>query len=165
MNDPYLIVIRNVIGEDIKVRVAPLLLRLQAFFIDYFIILQIQIFIGFLYLNLMIEYGEQSNNPYVSNIKIMLYILMNFAVQILYYLIQEYLWKGKTIGKKILNLRVVSTNGGAASLRNILIRNLVRTIEAGYLPIIGGIISFMHEKNQRLGDVMGSTYVIFEEPV
>ncbi len=165
-NDPYLIVIRNIIGESISIRLAPLFLRMQAFFIDLFIVIQIQIFLGFLYFQMYFKYSHKGglSEPYTFNFKWMLLILLSFSVQMAYYIIQEHLWNGQTIGKKILKLRVVSESGGGISLRSILIRGVIGIIEVGCFPIIGGFVSLFQPKGQRLGDILASCYVIFEEP-
>ena len=164
-SDPYLIVIRNIIGEDISIRLAPLFLRMQAFFIDFFIVIQIQIFLSFFYVQRFFEYSEEDLlESYLLGFRWMLLLLLNFSVQMGYYVIQEQLWNGQTIGKRILKLRVVSESGGGVSFRSILIRGITGIIEIGYFPVIGGFVSLFQSKGQRIGDIFASCYVVFEEP-
>ncbi len=163
--DPYLIITRNIVGEDISMRLAPLFLRMQSFFIDFFIIIQIQIFISFLYIQLILRYSSENLiGSNLLNAKWVFLMILVFLVQVGYYIIQEYFLNGQTIGKRILKLRIISVSGGGASFHAILIRNLVGIIEVGYFPIIAGFVSLFNSRGQRIGDILTSCYVVFEEP-
>lgn len=80
---------------------------------------------------------------------------------IFYSLIQESLWEGKTIGKKLMKIRVIKLDGYQASFGDYLIRWLFRLVE---ISIGNGIIALIaiiaNSKNQRLGDMAAGTSVI-----
>ena len=163
--DPYSLVIRNVVGEDIHINLAPLFLRMQAFLVDFFILLQIQIFVGFLYFRLAHEPSGTGAAQSLPGMQVALIILFAFLIQVGYYVSQEYWWRGQTIGKKLLSLRVITTSGGGVSFRSVLIRSLTAIVEVGYFPLIAGFVSFVSPRGQRIGDSIASCYVVFEEPV
>ena len=81
----------------------------------------------------------------------------------LYFILFEWLWNGRTPGKKAANIRVVSYDGTPITLRGAVYRNLIRP--ADFLPslyFVGLIACFMNEKSQRLGDLVAGTLVIHE---
>jgi hypothetical protein len=69
----------------------------------------------------------------------------------------ESIWEGKTIGKKIMKIRVIKIDGYQAGFGDYLIRWLFLTVETG---IIGIIAIGTNSKNQRLGDMGAGTAVI-----
>lgn len=80
---------------------------------------------------------------------------------IFYSLVQESLWEGQTIGKKIMKLKVIKLDGYQAGFGDYLIRWLFRLIEIsiGY-GVIGLIAIVSSKKNQRLGDMAAGTAII-----
>jgi uncharacterized RDD family membrane protein YckC len=81
-----------------------------------------------------------------------------------YYAISEILC-GRTIGKALLGLKVVSLSGGMSRWR-MLVRNLIRIVWT--VPYLGyGLLLFADfvlvcatPKNQRLGDLIAGTTVV-----
>jgi uncharacterized RDD family membrane protein YckC len=87
--------------------------------------------------------------------------LTYFAVSIGYGIISEWAWRGQTIGKKLLRLRVVDAEGMRLQLDQIVTRNLLRFVDM--LPafyFVGGAACWLSRKCQRLGDVAANTIVI-----
>lgn len=81
------------------------------------------------------------------------------AITCVYYVIQEAVF-ALTVGKHLLRLRVVGRNGDPASMRESLIRNLLRLVD--WLPLLYllGVVSIgISRKKQRLGDVVAGTMV------
>lgn len=80
---------------------------------------------------------------------------------IFYSLVQESLWEGKTMGKKIMKIKVIKLDGYQAGFGDYLIRWLFRLVEIslgnGVIALISILIS---KKNQRLGDIAAGTAVI-----
>ena len=70
---------------------------------------------------------------------------------------------GKTVGKMICRLRVVSSDGTPAGKLAILIRNLIRLIDVLLGPPLSMLILFSPLR-QRLGDVLAGTTVIMDAP-
>src|SRR5688572_3494997 len=73
----------------------------------------------------------------------------------------EWVWRGQTIGKKLLGLRVVDADGMRLQLEQIVTRNLLRVVDllpAAYL--VGGLSCWLSRKCQRLGDIAANTIVV-----
>jgi uncharacterized RDD family membrane protein YckC len=88
-------------------------------------------------------------------------VLLFFVVQIGYGLACEWLWRGQTVGKRLLRLRVVDAGGLRLQFSQIVIRNLLRFVDI--LPafyLVGGIATLLNARTQRLGDLAASTIVI-----
>lgn len=98
------------------------------------------------------------------------------AVLILYFVLDwfyggicEGLFNGKTPGKHIFHLRVVSTEGQPIRGWQAILRNILRVADA--LPIVflvptfqlGLLAMFMNPRFQRLGDLLCGTMVVIEE--
>ncbi len=67
-------------------------------------------------------------------------------------------WQG-TIGKKILNLRVVNTSGQRISFGQASGRYFSKTF-LSYIFFIGFIIAGLHEKKRALHDIIAGTFVL-----
>lgn len=88
-------------------------------------------------------------------------ILGYFAVSIGYGILFEWCWRGQTVGKRMLRLRVMDADGLRLRFHQVLMRNLVRF--ADLLPgcyLVGGIACLLSRKAQRLGDLAAGTIVI-----
>lgn len=86
-----------------------------------------------------------------------------FALSQGYAIATEWLWRGQTIGKRTLRLRVVDARGLRLSFAQVVLRNLLRFVDA--LPLfylVGGIASLLNARAQRLGDLAADTLVIWE---
>ncbi|RPI29514.1 MAG: RDD family protein [Acidobacteria bacterium] len=87
-------------------------------------------------------------------------LLIAFVLQIGYSIVLEWHWRGQTIGKKLLRLRVIDTQGLRLQPQQIVIRNLLRTVDQ--LPLfymVGAIAVLASRKYQRLGDWAANTVV------
>jgi uncharacterized RDD family membrane protein YckC len=90
-----------------------------------------------------------------------LYIVLYFAISIGYGLAFEWLWRGQTVGKKLLRLRVVDAEGLKLQFHQIVVRNLLRFVDS--LPVfyvVGGVSCWFSRKFQRLGDIAANTIVV-----
>lgn len=97
---------------------------------------------------------------------------------LIYYPAMEILTNGQTIGKKIMGIRVITLEGGQASVSQYLLRWMFRTADfplwifvaiwSGELPWYSSILVFsgiacviISDKSQRIGDIVAGTIVIF----
>ena len=88
-------------------------------------------------------------------------ILFYFVISVGYAMTAEWFWRGQTIGKKILRLRVVDAQGLRLQFSQIAIRNLLRAVDI--LPglyLVGGLTALLTRRGQRLGDLAANTVVI-----
>jgi uncharacterized RDD family membrane protein YckC len=89
------------------------------------------------------------------------YTLVYFIVSIGYGTFFEWRWRGQTVGKKLLRLRVVDAQGLRLQFNQIVIRNLLRFVDS--LPVLyflGGVTCLLNRKTQRLGDIAANTIVV-----
>jgi len=70
----------------------------------------------------------------------------------------ELFGKGRSIGKHILNTRVVSVDSEKLSFIQLFIRNILRPVD--YLFGLGLVFMIFNSKSQRIGDLAAGTYVI-----
>jgi len=87
--------------------------------------------------------------------------VLYFAVSLLYGILAEWFWRGQTVGKRLLGLRVVEASGLRLRPSQIIVRNLLRF--ADMLPglyLVGGVCCVMSSRRQRLGDIAAGTIVI-----
>lgn len=155
------------INNDLKftgpegIELASLGSRIGAYLIDTVIIFVLCFGIGLVIGLILLGTGDaQSVN---DDSLFLLNYLIGFMVLFGYFLVLEGpLGKGRTIGKRILNLRVLkedqSTIGYGASFG----RNILRLIDGFFFYIIGMILISDSDLNQRLGDRAAHTIVIKE---
>jgi uncharacterized RDD family membrane protein YckC len=81
---------------------------------------------------------------------------------LLYSPIIEYLTNGRSLGKLIMGIRVVKSNGETAGLREYFTRWIFRIIDiwVGGFGFLALLVSGTTEKRQRIGDIMADTVVI-----
>jgi uncharacterized RDD family membrane protein YckC len=94
-----------------------------------------------------------------------LLLLALFAVQWLYFLVFEGL-RGRTPGKAVVGLRVVTVTGRPIGFAHAALRNLLRAADAlptGYL--LGFLAMAFSSRFQRLGDLVAGTVVVVVERV
>ena len=88
-----------------------------------------------------------------------------FAVSTGYTMVFEYVWRGQTLGKRMMRLRVVDAGGMPLTPGQIVLRNLVRVIdELPLMYLVGGIAMMVSRHAQRLGDLAAGTIVIRHRP-
>jgi uncharacterized RDD family membrane protein YckC len=88
-----------------------------------------------------------------------------FVIQIGYSIACEWYWRGQTIGKKLLRLRVMDAQGLRLQFSQIVMRNLLRFVDV--LPgfyLVGGLACLFSRRAQRLGDVVANTIVVRNVP-
>lgn len=88
-------------------------------------------------------------------------VLLHVVVYFAYFAFSESA-RGQTIGKRLLNIVVMTRDGKRPSARSIVIRNLVRP----WLPlvpvayVVGSLLLFLTPVRQRLGDLLAGTIVV-----
>ncbi|MBC8882667.1 RDD family protein [Flavobacterium piscinae] len=88
-------------------------------------------------------------------------IILVYSPVIFYSLIFESILEGQTIGKRLLQMKVVKIDGYQASFGDYLMRWLFRIIDVNLSSgVIGLIAMITSSKTQRLGDMTAGTAVI-----
>ena len=99
-------------------------------------------------------------------------VIVSYLTMFAYALIFEASWQGRTPGKRLFGLRVIRDGGYPLDWTGSAIRNLLRFIDFGLIPIPGfsvalfgapGLVSiFLSPQYKRIGDYAAGTLVIVE---
>ena len=85
-----------------------------------------------------------------------------FVLAMAYYALMEG-YRGQTVGKMLLGIRVVREDGGGVpGFKAALIRSLLRVVDGLFGYLVGFVAVVASEKNQRLGDMAARTLVVRE---
>ncbi|MDX8046390.1 RDD family protein [Gracilibacillus sp. S3-1-1] len=146
---------------SLQFRLAGLGSRAAALLIDNIILSVVQFLI---ILSLILPFSTTDFLfSHFDSIAFAIVLISIFVLQFGYYIFFEYFWGGKTLGKKILGIRVVQENGHNITFLSSIIRNLLRLIDM--LPgayALGILLVFAHPKHKRLGDLAAGTIVVHE---
>lgn len=83
------------------------------------------------------------------------------ACYVFYNLLCEVFMDGQSVGKRLMKIKVISIDGGQASLGQYFIRWLFRLVDFVLTGQIGGLICIaLSEKKQRIGDIVAGTTMI-----
>jgi uncharacterized RDD family membrane protein YckC len=158
------------VGLDFEI--APFHKRLLAYIIDFGILV---IFL-FGMKSLMYEVFQLDRD---SNIGVDIIIVT--LPMFLYSLLTELLMNGQTIGKKIMQIRVISLEGGEPTFGQFILRWITKFYEwpflfgyiaaskydiiaymivTGFLGIAVIVVILVNSKNQRLGDIAAGTVIV-----
>jgi uncharacterized RDD family membrane protein YckC len=92
------------------------------------------------------------------------YIGVDFALQWGYFVACELLMQGRSPGKAAFGMRVVRDGGLPVTLRESMLRNLVRMVDMLPSQYLIGLVSMVVSKDvRRLGDFAAGTVVVREE--
>jgi len=67
---------------------------------------------------------------------------------------------GQTIGKRIVNIKVVKADGSRCDMSSAFLRSILRIIDSLFIGIVGIIVISTTEKKQRIGDIVANTIVV-----
>jgi uncharacterized RDD family membrane protein YckC len=84
-----------------------------------------------------------------------------FVISIGYSVATEWYWRGQTVGKRLLRLRVMDAQGLKLNFSQVALRNLLRCVDL--LPAfyaLGGAVCLLTRQSQRLGDIAAGTIVV-----
>jgi uncharacterized RDD family membrane protein YckC len=71
---------------------------------------------------------------------------------------------GQTLGKRVMDIVVVTTDGGDVGYLDATIRHLLRIVDNfPFFYIVGFVAIFLTERNQRVGDLVAGTVVVRAE--
>lgn len=88
-------------------------------------------------------------------------IIGAFAAGIGYPIASEWFWRGQTLGKRLLGLRVADAEGRRVTWPQIVVRNLLRPVDMLPGPyLVGGVTAWWTPRAQRLGDLAARTIVV-----
>ena len=129
--------------------------RFVALLIDWSV--QAVLAFGLLLLAIGLSVGD------IGGLGIALFFLLTFGVLFGYPIAMETLWRGRTLGKAAMGLRVVTTEGGPVRFRHAAIRAALGLVDFFGTSGSAAVISVLATRNnQRLGDLVAGTLVLRE---
>ena len=96
---------------------------------------------------------------FASALGIVVYFLADWG----YAITLETVWSGRTVGKRVMSLRVIQESGVRIGFYHAALRNLARPVDR--LPmfyLVGGVAALVSGSQQRLGDMLAGTLVVRE---
>jgi uncharacterized RDD family membrane protein YckC len=130
-----------------KLELAPLGVRFAAGLVDLFPI----------WLTIFFLQPLAAKNALGDNLTVEKLVALAMLASLFHPMVSEMLC-GQSLGKMIFGLRVVGSDGNAATLQGLFVRNLLRVFDVALVaPLLLIIASPLR---QRLGDMAGSTVVI-----
>jgi uncharacterized RDD family membrane protein YckC len=91
-------------------------------------------------------------------------VLTSLGVVIVWFTAFETLWRGRTLGKAAMGLRVVSADGTTVRFQQAFLRAAVGIVDFFLLPIgfVAVVSVLVSPRDQRLGDMAAGTLVVRE---
>jgi len=91
-------------------------------------------------------------------------VLTSLGVVIVWFTAFETLWRGRTLGKAAMGLRVVSADGTTVRFQQAFLRATVGIVDFFLLPIgfVAVVATLVSPRDQRLGDMAAGTLVVRE---
>jgi uncharacterized RDD family membrane protein YckC len=144
--------------------------RLPAYIVD--LVIRVAILFGLAVLVSLLA-------PAIGAASFAVWLIAQFVLSWFYGGLFETYWNGQTPGKRILGIRVLSTNGRPINGYQAVMRNILRVVDMGpmisaqvfYGPpfpliptfILGLAVMALNRRFQRLGDLVCNTMVVVEE--
>jgi uncharacterized RDD family membrane protein YckC len=126
--------------------------RILAQFIDYAVYLAWALFWGLLLFKILHTSGGSEG---------VFYGILFIALPIVICpLVSEYFMDGQTLGKRALNIKVVSLDGSKPTLGAYVLRWVLIVIDSLFYWLVGIITVAANGKGQRLGDLAAGTTVV-----
>ncbi|MBS4203396.1 RDD family protein [Lederbergia citrea] len=148
---------------SLQFQVAGLGSRTAAYIIDQLILIVMNTLILIVLFFILIGRPTTQFLTEVTSLTIGITIIVLFIINWGYFFAFEYFSGGRTIGKKMIGIRVIQDNGHSITLLSSFIRNLLRIIDslpAGYF--VGMMMIFFHSQHKRVGDFVAGTIVVHE---
>lgn len=91
------------------------------------------------------------------------FMLVIYLPALLYFFLSEVFNQGQSIGKRLLNIRVVKADGSTPNISAYLLRALLFPIDGPLTGGLGLLVILLTKSNQRFGDLAAGTIVVQEK--
>jgi uncharacterized RDD family membrane protein YckC len=163
---PRTLDIPSVTGVDLKLEIAGPGGRSYAFVIDWHIRL-LAALAWFLVGGLAVAGGFNIAEAATTSPSTFVFVVVlpATAIYLLYHPVLEILMQGRTPGKRMAGVRIVTLEGATPGIGALLIRNVFRLVDS--LPIaycVGLAATMLTQQAVRLGDLAAGTLLVYDEP-
>lgn len=159
------ITFQSITGVDVELRVAGAGSRSYAFVIDWHIrlILALAWFFVFLFVYTGSFLIFDDNIPEGSS-GLLIITLPPTLIYFLYHPVLEIVMRGRTPGKRMAGVRIVSRSGDIPSAGAILLRNVFRLVDSlPFAYLLGLGFTLFTEHHVRIGDLAAGTLLVHDE--
>jgi uncharacterized RDD family membrane protein YckC len=157
------LVVDSVTGVDVSMEVAGTGARALAFLID--LIIRGLLVAAWYTVATLIYNGRWSlKTPLDPESTWLLYVaLPTSLIYALYHVVLEIAMRGRTPGKRMVGVRIVTRNGAVPSAAAFVVRNVFRLVDSFPLAYgVGLITSLVTREHVRVGDLAAGTLLVYE---
>lgn len=142
-------------GQFVRIEQTPASIgeRILALLVDYVLIILYSLSTAYILYETKLFHGAA----------IYIYILCIYLPVFFYFFLCEVFNHGQSVGKKLMNIRVVKADGSTPSISAYLLRWLLFFIDGPLTGGLGFIVILLTKSNQRIGDLAAGTMVIKEK--
>jgi uncharacterized membrane protein SpoIIM required for sporulation len=160
---PPSLAVASATGVDARIVLAGPGARAMAFMIDWMLRTALAVFYMLLASLLLLGNLSFAVQPDEQTTWYLAGVMPTMAIYFLYHLVIEPLMSGRTPGKRMAGLRVVTLEGLVPTTSALITRNVVRLIDSmpvGY--VVGLLFVLFGRRHQRLGDIAAGTVLAVE---
>ena len=153
----------SVTGVDVNLRIAGIGGRSFAFVIDW----HIRVAAALAWLGVSWWTGLLRGLPEFDTAASAAFVAVApiFIIYFLYHPVLEVAMRGRTPGKRMAGVRIVTLDGQVASPGALLVRNLLRVVDSlPALYAVGLVSAAVTRHAVRIGDLAAGTLLVYEEP-
>ena len=96
----------------------------------------------------------------IDGVRWLVATIIALAAYFAYWVAIPYAMGGQTFGMKLLRLRVLSKDGGRASMLQLLIRGILLIVDTFIFGLVGYVTILCSRYRQRVGDHAANTVVV-----
>lgn len=157
------LIVDSVTGVEVELAVAGPGARSFAFIIDWNI--RAILAIAWFCIGMMIYNGEMNITPPIEadGLWIAFIGVPPSAIYLLYHPVLEMAMRGRTPGKRMAGVRLVTRSGGAPAFGAYLIRNVFRLVDQ--FPVcygLGLVMTMITRNHVRIGDLAAGTLLVYD---
>jgi uncharacterized RDD family membrane protein YckC len=108
----------------------------------------------------LLSWGLSRGHGGIHALLVLILVLANIAWYFLYWAYVPFARNGQTIGMSLLGVRVISRDGGPASLMQLFIRSILLVLFTPMSLLVGIITMMFSRYRQRVGDHLAKTMVV-----
>lgn len=109
----------------------------------------------------ILSFAAQFASFFVGETGLIVIVIVGGAILFFGYpIVGEVKMRGRTFGKQLLGLRVVTNEGGPVRARHAIVRSMFQVVDV--FLAIGVISGILTARTQRLGDLVAGTFVVRE---